>query len=482
MFRAAHDVDPADTRITGPEQHANRSASFQGLLHQRLDDALVSGSRGAQRWRTLVDGVDPHIAADPFWPRLATHLDQAARAGADVTALVDDAMARHGALPDELPAAALWWRLAGTLAPAMLDTANEQLRPPWTAELHRILGSSAAETITADPSWPALVAAVNASDWPPADLLAAAAEHLLDALSDGAIRPDEYARVLTYRVELLTHYAASVDRDIPHPADGRGHSLREAPEHPAGLGTLGDPGYDDDFGYVPEYDDSLGDQDFYSLLTERPSMTPDLDIDITELRSRRDAARLRARILAEAVLSTRGGPAEQAAAAELVELHHRHVEQRPYQHELAHAHADWVSAEHVYEAQQYRLAQLEQLIARAESEHDQDLAQAYRERRGDLTSDAVDLAAAVARTRAQRDAARGQLHTVAGGPHRVVTAEDIEARRAVAVHTDIAALSAARAGARELDNQLNRAEARTARTFADHPARPRPNRPAWRRR
>src|SRR6185295_17813181 len=31
VFRAAHDVDPADTRITGPEQHANRAAAFQQL-------------------------------------------------------------------------------------------------------------------------------------------------------------------------------------------------------------------------------------------------------------------------------------------------------------------------------------------------------------------------------------------------------------------------------------------------------------------
>ncbi|AFM20140.1 TrwC relaxase (plasmid) [Mycolicibacterium chubuense NBB4] len=473
VFRAAHNVDPADTRITGPTQHANRSASFQALLHQRLDAALVSGGHGAKRWRTLAENIDPNITADPFWPRLATHLNQAARAGADVTALIDDAMARHGALPDELPAAALWWRLAGTLAPAMLDTANERLRPPWTAELHRILGSTAAETITGDPAWPALVAAVNASDWPPADLLAAAAEYLLDALTDDAIRPDEYARVLTYRVELLTHYAADIDTDIPHPADGLGQSLHEPPHHPLDLDQHGDPGEDDYLGYDSEFDDSLGDLDFYSLLTERPSVTPDLDIDITELRARYADAKARLRALADAVLSERGGPAEQAAAAELIALHRRHVEQRPYQHDVAHAHADWVAAESAYEGQQYRITQLEQLITRAESEDDQDLAQAYRERRGDLAADAADLGLAVVRARAERDAATAGLHAVAGGPDRVVTAEDIEARRAVAVHADIAALNAARAEARDLDNQLSRAEARTARTFAESPARER---------
>ena len=137
VFRAAHDVDPADTRITGPEQHANRSAAFQQLIHGRVDAALRRGQPGAQRWRSLAEGIDAHITADPFWPRLATHLDHAARAGADVAALLTDAIKRHGPLPDELPAAALWWRLAGTLAPPTLDAANTGLRPAWTPELHR---------------------------------------------------------------------------------------------------------------------------------------------------------------------------------------------------------------------------------------------------------------------------------------------------------------------------------------------------------
>ena len=84
VFRAAHDVDVADTRITGPEQHANRSAAIQQFIHGRVDTALRRGEPGAQRWRSLAEGIDAHISADPFWPRLATHLDAAARAGADV--------------------------------------------------------------------------------------------------------------------------------------------------------------------------------------------------------------------------------------------------------------------------------------------------------------------------------------------------------------------------------------------------------------
>jgi hypothetical protein len=217
VFRAAHDVDPADTRITGPEQHANRSAAIQQLIAARLNAAISRGETGAQRWKTMAENLDPHITTDPFWPRLATHLDEAARAGADVAQLLTEAISLHGPLPDELPAAALWWRLAGTLTPPTVEAANTRLRPPWTPELHRLLGSRIAETIIADPAWPSLVAAVAASGWPPADLLSAAAEHLLDIAATEALRPDEYARLLTYRVELLTHHAATIDPDIPTP-------------------------------------------------------------------------------------------------------------------------------------------------------------------------------------------------------------------------------------------------------------------------
>ena len=126
--------------------------------------ALRRGQPGAQRWRSLAEGIDAHISADPFWPRLATHLDAAARGRRRVT-LLTDAVERHGPLPDELPAAALWWRLAGTLEPPTLAAANTGLRPAWTPELHRLLGSRIAETVIADPARPSLVTAVAASGW-----------------------------------------------------------------------------------------------------------------------------------------------------------------------------------------------------------------------------------------------------------------------------------------------------------------------------
>jgi conjugative relaxase-like TrwC/TraI family protein len=218
VFRAAHGVEAPESRITGPDQYPTRSAAVQRLMRSRLDETLRRSDVHSQRWRTLARKLDRHIVADPFWPTLASHLDDAARAGADVPALLDEALNRHGPLPDELPAAALWWRLSANLAPPTLAQTNTGLRPPWTTELYRLLGTQAAETVIADPQWPALVAAVAAADWPPGDLLSAATEHLRDIAETERLRLDEYAKLLVYRVELLTHHAATVDADVPHPA------------------------------------------------------------------------------------------------------------------------------------------------------------------------------------------------------------------------------------------------------------------------
>ena len=105
-----------------------------------MDATLGRSGDHSQRWRTLARKLDRHIVADPFWPRWQA-ISDAARAGADVAAMLDDALARHGPLPDELPAAALWWRLSATLAPPTLAQANTGIRPPWTTELYRLLGA-----------------------------------------------------------------------------------------------------------------------------------------------------------------------------------------------------------------------------------------------------------------------------------------------------------------------------------------------------
>ncbi|HSS23787.1 MAG TPA: MobF family relaxase [Mycobacterium sp.] len=192
VFRAAHNVPAQDTTLLGPPQYAVRARTVQNLLQNGARTALRSHNPHAGRFEALIDSIDPRIRTDGYWPQLATHLAQAATSRPDLPALVRNVAAQQP-LPDELPAAALWWRLAAELTPtATLDTPNTGLRPAWIAHLHTVFGSAAAETIVADPSWPGLVSAVNAADptrWTPADLLYVAAEHLADIDPDHTIPP-----------------------------------------------------------------------------------------------------------------------------------------------------------------------------------------------------------------------------------------------------------------------------------------------------
>jgi conjugative relaxase-like TrwC/TraI family protein len=476
VFRAAHDVDPADTRITGPEQHPARSAVVQDLIHARLDAALTRDGDDAARWRPLAETHNHHITRDPFWPKLATHLNDAAQAGADIDTLLRDALAAHGPLPAEIPAAALWWRLAGTLAPPSLDRADTVLRPPWTPQLHVIFGTVIAEAILTDTAWPSLVAAIAASDWTPADLLGAAAEHLRDISAERPLRPDQYARLLTYRIELLTHHAATIDPDIPHPADT---TLTAALGDQLDLYATNDYGLYDDLGEPPpdpdDYPYTFADQDLAGLdfddlphhrppAAERPENT-----DILALRARRDAAHRQVRLLEKAILGGAGGPAEHAAAAGLGALLERHHQQRPLQHALADAHTRWVHAEDTAALHQQLLDQLDAAITAAHHRNDAGAAARYRSHREQVAqqTERIEVALHTARTRLQ-DARNALLHS-AGGPEGIVTEHHIHTRRAQALDMDSQTLNDARRHARTLGEQLSRAEAAAARALAQSP-------------
>ncbi|WP_454561886.1 MobF family relaxase [Mycobacterium haemophilum] len=212
VFRAAHTVAPEDTRLVGTEQYAARPRAIQRLLETHATTAIGRHHPDTRGWQQLIDTIDPHIRTDSYWPQLAARLADAARSRPDLAHLVK-AAAADKPLPDELPAAALWWRLSAKLAPATLDTTHARLRPPWIHDLHDIFGSALAETITADPAWPGLVAAITATDpdrWTPHELLHLAAEHLADAPDpDHDISSYDYARLITYSIELITSHPNS---------------------------------------------------------------------------------------------------------------------------------------------------------------------------------------------------------------------------------------------------------------------------------
>jgi len=259
VWRAVNNVDDSDLRPTGPRKLPVPDLREQRALDARITRALGEPAAAANRWRTLAQQVEARLLDDPYWPVLAGRLAAADRAGIDVDALVRSVIGATCSaagtapakadqplpLPDEQPAAALWWRLARHIAPAALAAhacdlgpdrayAPSNLRPSWTPHLVDLLGEHLAGRVVADPAWPALVAAATqASDagWTPEQILTTTYELLHDAhqratttypgshspdTPDTAagpprLRPAELATALVWRVALLTDAPSDTD-------------------------------------------------------------------------------------------------------------------------------------------------------------------------------------------------------------------------------------------------------------------------------
>jgi hypothetical protein len=134
MWRAATQVDPSDLRPTGPPQLGRATRIFQQLLDIRLAD-----SNEDREWRQLLAREVPSATTDPFLPELAERLSNLTRAGFDATHLVRSAAA-VGPLPDDHPAAALWWRILDQLPQTPNrdpTTPNAVPRTRWTTTTSR---------------------------------------------------------------------------------------------------------------------------------------------------------------------------------------------------------------------------------------------------------------------------------------------------------------------------------------------------------
>lgn len=243
VWRAASGVPDTDPRPTGPVQVPVARARHQKRLDERAAAAVGDPRANAARWRHLAQRIEPRLLTDPGWPALADRLTVAAHAGIDIAALTA-AVAAHHPLPDEQPAAALWWRLTRHLPAALTTTHSSDgeagLRPDWTPVLAEMLGAGGAARVQADRTWPVLVAAVTtATDhgWQP-DAVLATAWDLLRAGTDTqsgsdphedarrGLRDDELAKALTWRVGLLAggHLdsapsTAPLDADAPPDPD-----------------------------------------------------------------------------------------------------------------------------------------------------------------------------------------------------------------------------------------------------------------------
>jgi hypothetical protein len=118
VWRAATLVDPSDLRPAGPPQLGRAARIFQQQLNKRLAaaDTYADG-----QWRRLLAAEVPSTIADPFLPELQERLTNLTSAGFDATHLLRSAAAA-GPLPDNHPAAALWWRILDQLP----ETPNQQ--------------------------------------------------------------------------------------------------------------------------------------------------------------------------------------------------------------------------------------------------------------------------------------------------------------------------------------------------------------------
>jgi hypothetical protein len=109
VWRAANQVDPGDLRPTGPPQLGQATRAWQQQLDKRLAATDIQTD-----WRQLLATEALSATADPFLPELEERLSNLTRAGFHATHLVRSAAAA-GPLPDDHPAAALWWRILDRL-------------------------------------------------------------------------------------------------------------------------------------------------------------------------------------------------------------------------------------------------------------------------------------------------------------------------------------------------------------------------------
>lgn len=488
VFRAVHGVDDLDRRPTGPDQYAIAVRHYQRALTDRYT-AIVDAADDTTRWRPLVWGIDPRIVDDPFWPDLAANLTTAAHAGHDVAGLVVAAAAER-ALPVELPAAALWWRIAPTVAPATLDTTSSHLHPEWVPVLHELFGPATAEAIVTDHAWPALVTAVASAhpdQWTPRQLLTVAGE-LLTSATTGPVAPGDVARALAWRAAALSAYTAHELR-FPIPPQTTAPVPLEVEERYAHLdpdtdaheratsrslvaaAVTGAGELDDEWiaavladdapptGDTPADDDDLAGMDTDDLATTRPvvdDLRPvDVDDALAALHADLDAARAHRDDLAAAI-ATDNGPAVSEARAHAEELRERAALHRPRLAEVAGAHDAWAEADLAAEAAHTRLAELDRAVHAA--------------RRDDNPTTADDLDARVLQQRfvveaadAAADDAYAELAAASAAlaeiaPTGAVTAGDADRLLAAATARDTAALSVATDHVTALERRTTAAE------------------------
>lgn len=282
VWRAIYAIDDTDDRLVG-QNLPGADGKHQRALLRRIHDALPALTSRHDLWTDMARDVAPEIVQDPFWPTLVDRLDSLARAGLPVRELMA-AAAGTTPLPLEMPAAALWWRISGHVAPAVLEGGASTLRPEWTTDLTNLLGEGRTARLLDDPAWPSVVAAVHQASgagWTPAQVLGAALERLGDETLTG-----DLGHALAGRVTLLAHESVNDPyRHIPlvdvEPDDLPFEDLADAAPPEEWVGDV-------DEQWVPPNDDTLASSAGWETetppdLREAESAMPDMPDLVTAL-------------------------------------------------------------------------------------------------------------------------------------------------------------------------------------------------------
>lgn len=208
VWRAAHGIEDNDLRPTGPRLLPKAEGLWQRALTSRLG---TDHGPATAEWTLRLHALVPSTAGDPYTPRLAQQLCEVARAGIDTHALLRTTTAAP--LPDDHPAAALWWRISRHLTPAVAASLETPipLKPAWALDLDRKLGPVRATAVQSSRWWPALVAATDhalAVGLPLEQVLDIAGSH------DPSVDIDE-CQALVWRLSLLTDPAPADPPDNP---------------------------------------------------------------------------------------------------------------------------------------------------------------------------------------------------------------------------------------------------------------------------
>ena len=198
VWRYAHGVDDADRRPTGPPVLATAERRHQTDLDTKVAAAGWLQDRAVAAWTALATSIDPRIVADPYWPDLAARLESAHRAGDDAASRLRDAVALRP-LPDVMPAAVLWTRMAPAMGGADADLGGLSLRPDWSRAMDQVLDDDTTLRVLAAPLWPALVDRIDAAaarGEDPAALFAQA----LDAHRGDLAHPHQMVEAMLFRV------------------------------------------------------------------------------------------------------------------------------------------------------------------------------------------------------------------------------------------------------------------------------------------